>query len=363
METHLFNAARHFKMERSYKAFFVDVKVQVSLLCKDKLDDKALKHLTMMIRNFKIVLKSSLWMAPVEDHPPKPGDASDPREQVNMDASRPVQESKDDRERQAASSKHTLHGTRLQMVAEPPPTADRSNYCHMDYSLYDIEASDLDFFQNVSRFSLYFQSTGDLDVVAEPSASEASITLHLMLGLKKIVISDSRYRDNISEAVVKAITGKLRSAFAAPLQRILCSASGKLDGPLIHAIVLRCLPQAASILHGHDAAGRARSDYFHKTLADLAVLDGESLIACLVRHVPNIVDVQAPDQAGPRLLVFTAADCNVVFVFDGPAIADIRAYQIDGLQDRPLGPADLDQVLGKSLMLAMAALWSDLPIV
>lgn len=368
MEMHLYNAAKSLKIDKSYKAFFIDLKIPVSTLSNEKLDEKMISHLSVLFRNFKINNKSTLWLSPTADLPVKStateinqeSDIVEPSKS-GLDGSTPDKSTMTKNFKASPAQQNTIsQQVKLQLVS-PPPSQEASKYCRMDYSLYEVEGSIVDFFQNINQFTLYFLSTGDLDIVAETSPEDPCIDIYLMLGLKKIVITDSGYKDIISEAVVKAITSKLRSAFSAPIQKILYSASLKLNGPLMYNTISRCLPQASSIFDCVVLSNQTSSEYYQKTLLELSsTIDCQYLIECLLGHIPNMIELKSPNNADRRLLLFKMSDVNVVFIVEGKQLKDILAYQIDALHDKPVSQAEIDHILGKSLMLLMAALWSDL---
>lgn len=254
MEMHLFNAAKPLRMEKTYKAFIIDLKIPISTLTTEKLDDKTIKHLSILFRNFKINSKSTLWLYPTAEDVKTSSKVNQNHEIPNTD--HPV----------LTHMRSDTINSQITVVTEsdknsisnmPSPHIESNNVinnakndsreCHMDYSLYEIDGSLIDFFQNINRFTLYYHSSGELDLMPELAIEEPCIDIYLMLSLKRIVISDSIHRDNLSEAVVKAITSKLRSSFIGPMQRILHTSSIKLNGPIMYNTISRCLATANSI--------------------------------------------------------------------------------------------------------------------
>lgn len=276
MEMHLFNAAKPLRMERSYKAFFIDLKIPVSTLTTERLDEKTIKHLSILFRNFKINSKSTLWLYPgTGDSTTATGQDSEISGQRRKADDHPLRLTRAESDMMRSSKSIVTESNAFSSLASGSPCKHRGvqfnievnkaeskgktttesredekregKGCHMDYSLYEIDGSLIDFFQNINRFTLHYHSTGELDLMPELSIEEPCIDIYLMLSLKKIVISNTIHRDNLSEAVVKAVTSKLRTSFIGPMQRILHTSSIKLNGPIIYNTISRCLATANSI--------------------------------------------------------------------------------------------------------------------
>ena len=246
MEMHLFNAAKQLKMERSYKAFFIDLKLPVSLLTSEKLDDKSLKHISLLFRNFKLNNKDTLSLCPNLDS--MRGVASTSDRPQNTWSSKLIRLQSVTQDSVAAeTSKLSNSGAPSSRNLSPKGQQPPAKCCHMDYSLYDVEAAAVDSFANINRFTLYYYQNGDLDVNTENPGDAAFVDIYLLLALKKIVVADSSHREHLSEAVVKAIISKLRGAFHSPLQKILHSSALKLNGPIIYNAVNRSLAGAFSV--------------------------------------------------------------------------------------------------------------------
>lgn len=244
MEMHLFNAAKPLRMERTYKAFFINLKIPVGLLTTESLDDKGLKHISLLFRNFKLNNRDTLSLCP-----------SDPN-RISRSSSSGSPGTLNDQNQIAKDQMDLLKGESASIMTSRGPSANTSpnngsrkkaRCCQMDYSLYDVEAGSIESFTNINHIHLCMFKNGTLELASEQSIDEPCVEIFLLLALKKIAVSDPSHRELLNEAVGKAIISKLQSAFHTPLQRILHTSALKLNGPLIFSAVSRSLASAHSI--------------------------------------------------------------------------------------------------------------------
>lgn len=93
---------------------------------------------------------------------------------------------------------------------------------------------------------------------------------------------------------------------------------------------------------------------------ELAVnLDGRYIVECLLKHIPNMIELHTSSDTDRRLLVFKMTDCNVVYLIESYIFKDILVYQVDRSTERRQTQEELDDILDRAFMLLMGALWSD----
>jgi hypothetical protein len=338
MEMHLFNAAKLMRMERLYKAFFINLKIPIHLLTTDKLDEKGLKHVSLLFRNFKLHNKDTLSLCQGEQSRSR---ADQPISQKCSSVDFGLQNSME-----TASVSNSIAPS---STASPQPGSRESRCCQMDYSLYDVDGGMIDNFSSINRFTLHYYQNGDLDVVAEQGADSASIDIYFMLALKKITVAEQSHRETLSEAVVKAIISRLRTAFHGPLQKLIHTSALKLNGPLIFNAVSRSLASALS--------ARKTGGYLARSLDQMAaLLPADTVADCLRRRLPHLMEL-LPAQADRKLLLLKAGDCDLVFDLRQGRLADVLA---NPLEDKSPSKADLEALLAKAFTLLMGSLWADL---
>jgi hypothetical protein len=351
MEMHLFNSAKSLRMERAYKAFFIDLKIPMHLLTTDKLDEKGAKHVGLLFRNFKLHNKDTLSLCPADPTRLRSSTCSPQNHAIDLaDNQSPFDLAK-------GESGSLSNSVAPSVVSSPQPGGREWRCCQMDYSLYDVEAAVVDGFPSVNRFTLHYHANGDLDVAPQADPDAPAVDVFLMLALKKIAVVDPTHREALSDAVVKAIIARLRSAFHAPLQRILHTSALKLNGPLIFAAVNRSLSTAFSVRTSVDSGDQPGAAYYRRSLDQLAsLLPAGHALLCLRRRLPQLVDLQPP-ATGPRLLVLKTGDYDLVFQMRNDHLADVFVYPVD---DKPPVDAEVMGLLAKAFNLLMASLWTDL---
>lgn len=191
MEASLFNSSKILKMDISHKAFFINIKIPLSVVTKQSPSSQTIEQIKNVLREIKISKKSKL---PIE--------------------TRDIE-------------------------------TEETKKIFLEYSMYDIDQFYSTDFPDIQRFVLKYSEIGELKE-STLEQEEPCLDYFVFLNLTGVKLVPSTQRDQLSEQIVSQMKRELDRTFAVNVKKNLFKSGIRLDGPIMFNFILKLQHSAFS---------------------------------------------------------------------------------------------------------------------